>query len=87
MTDTPFSGHSPNFNSAAISSFPITTSDSADLATPVRMVTVSGSGTIAWRNWNGIAQSTGVLPPGSYPMMARRILSTGTTATGLTGWV
>ena len=71
----------------AVGSFPVTPSDSVDLASHIRQVTISGSGTIAWRNWNGEIETTGVLPPGSYAMMARRIMATGTTATGLTGWV
>jgi len=34
-----------------------------------------------------VTYTTGPLPVGTYPMLARRIRATGTTATGLTGWI
>lgn len=71
----------------AVGAFVITPSDGADLPQPVRAITVSGPGVIAWHDADGVAQLTAVLPQGTYPMFARRVLLTGTTATGLTGWV
>lgn len=72
--------------SAATGAFAVTPSDSADLPEQVRAVTVSGSGTISFI-WGGVTYTTGSLPPGTYAMRASRIRATGTTATGLTGWV
>lgn len=72
----------------ALWGFAITPADGADLADDVRAITIgTAAGVIAYHDWNGIARTTGSLPVGTYPMLARRILSTGTTATGLTGWV
>lgn len=71
----------------AVGSFAIMPSDAADLAQPVRAVTISAPGVLAWHDADGVAQITGTLPQGTYPMFCRRILATGTTATGLTGWV
>jgi len=71
----------------ALGAFVIVPSNSTDLVSPIRAVTISAAGTLAWHDSVGVAQATADLPPGTYPMFARRILVTGTTATGLTGWV
>lgn len=71
----------------ALGAFVITPNDSADLANPIRAITLNGAGKLVWQDSFGVAQTTADLPPGTYPMFARRILATGTTATGLTGWV
>ena len=69
-------------------SFAITPADGADLALAVRQITIgTAGGTIAWQGVDGVTQNTGPLPVGTYPIAAHRVLSTGTTATGLTGWV
>jgi len=70
----------------ATSSFAVTPSDNDDLPQKVRMVTLSGEGVLTYHNWRGDTCTTNSLPSGSYPMFAQRILATGTTATGLTGW-
>lgn len=70
----------------AIESLPITPAD-ADLTVAIRAVTINTGGTIAWVSWTGVACTTGTLPAGTYPMCARRISATGTTATDITGWV
>lgn len=70
----------------AVASFAITASDSEDLDRPIRMLTVYTEGVVSYVNWQGETCTTGTLPTGSYPMEATRILSTGTTASDLTGW-
>lgn len=71
----------------ALGAFVITPSDTADLPQPIRAVTLYGAGKLAWQDTAGAAQATADLMPGTYPLFARRILETGTTATGLTGWI
>lgn len=83
----PFKSMARPLTAPALGSLAVTPSDSTDLATPVRAVTLQTGGTLAWINREGVAQATGPLPAGTYPLMARRILATGTTATGLTGWI
>ncbi|RRH71986.1 spike base protein, RCAP_Rcc01079 family [Falsigemmobacter faecalis] len=88
MSD-PFRNHSFGPTGPAIGALAVTPSDSADLAQAVRAVTIGGEGGrlsfISSRD--GQTYTTGELPPGTYPLCARRIRATGTTATGLTGWI
>jgi len=77
----------PNFNAPAGGAFVVTPSDSTDLAQLIRQLTVNVAGTVSFHNRDGVVQTTGTLPVGNYSFYARRILATGTTATGLTGWV
>jgi len=81
-----FSATSANFNGPALGSFVITPSNDIDLPERIRQVTVWLPGTIAYVGWDGATYATDILPPGSHPMLARRILATGTTAQNLTGW-
>lgn len=86
MSD-PFRNHALGPTSPAIGAMAIVPSDSADLAVPIRALTIgSVAGTISFVGRNGQIYTTGVLPPGTYPLFAKRIRQTGTTATGLTGW-
>jgi hypothetical protein len=72
----------------AIGAFAITPSDGADLALAIRQITIgTAGGILVWRGIDGVSQTTGPLPLGTYPIAAHRIMATGTTATGLTGWV
>ncbi|SNX67372.1 hypothetical protein SAMN05878503_1014 [Cereibacter ovatus] len=84
---TPFEHHQPGLTSPAVGSLAVTPSDTADLASAIRAVTIGGEGVIAWLNLRGEEQVTGTLPAGTYPLQASRILATGTTATDITGWV
>jgi len=86
MTDL-FKNMARPVTSPALGSMAITPSDSTDLVARIRAVTLNVGGTLAWVNEEDVTQATGPLPAGTYPLMARRILATGTTATGLTGWV
>ena len=78
----------PGLQAPALSAAAITPSDAADLAAPVRAVTIGTTGgTIRYTQARtGAVCTTGPLPVGSYSIWARRIWATGTTATGLTGW-
>lgn len=78
----PYGGTEPSPGGRAV-----TPNDGADLVERVRMVTIgTAAGVIAYVGWDGVTYTTGPLPLGSYPMYAKRIMATGTTATGLTGW-
>lgn len=88
MSD-PFRSHMTGINGPALGAQAITPSDEADLPTPLRAVTLgSTGGTLSFvSSRDGQTYTTGPLPLGTYPLFARRIRATGTTATGLTGWV
>ena len=79
----------PNYTQTATGpadfSFEITPSDGDDLARPTRSVFAAGAGVIKWHNMGGEEQHTTVVDGERVPIKARRILATGTTATGLEG--
>ena len=83
----PFKSMARPLNGPAIGSINVTPSDGTNLATPIRAITLAVGGTLAWINSDGLSQATAALPAGTYPLLATRILATGTTATGLTGWI
>ena len=88
MAIDPFKDKGVQATAPAQGSFVITPNNSVDLALAVRQITIgTDSGTIAWQGADGVTQNTGPLPLGTYPIAAHRVLVTGTTATGLTGWV
>ena len=77
----------PLLGSVSQESFVITPSDTVDLPLAIRQLTIgTAGGTVRWQNARGTTEDTGPLPVGTYLMAAHRILATGTTATGLTGW-
>lgn len=87
MTE-PFKNVNLSVDAPAIGALAVTPSDSVDLARPIRALTIGSSGgTLRYVSREGVICSTGPLPVGTYPFFALRILATGTTATGLTGWV
>lgn len=65
--------------------FEITPSDSEDLPLVTRSVYAAGGGVIKWHNAGGAEQHTTVGDGERVPIKARRILDTGTTATGIEG--
>ena len=72
----------------AIRSFAITPNDSTDLADYIRGICIgTAAGVLVYHAWDGTVCTTGPLTTGDHALLARRILSTGTTATGLTGYV
>ena len=79
MSDDPVQG--------ADGSFVITPHATDNLPKLTRAISIDVAGTLAWVNWHGEPQQTGNLQPGIYPIRAKAIRVSGTTATGLTGWV
>lgn len=78
----------PLLGSVPQGSFVITPSDTVDLPVAIRQITIgTAGGTLRWQDSRGAVEDTGPLPVGTYLMAAHRIMATGTTATGLTGWV
>ena len=85
--DNQFAETMPGVESPAIAAYSVTPSDSVDLTQPIRQVTINGSGTISYvSSIDGNTYGTNTPPVGPYPMFAKRIRSTGTTATEITGW-
>jgi hypothetical protein len=72
--------------SPAIGAVAVTPSDTTDLDFSIRAVTINGAGTISYI-LDTVTYTTGTLPVGTYAMQADRIRATGTTATGITGWI
>lgn len=87
MALNPFHSWSKSAAGPALGSFAITPNNSTDLATDIRAVTIGTAGTLSWVSVGGDTQTTAPLPPGTYPIYARRIRASGTTATQITGWV
>lgn len=81
-----FSGFGSGLDSPATGILPIAPSDGADLAVMPRVLMVATVGNVAVVMKDG---STGTLPalqPGvPYPVRVKRVLATGTTATGIVG--
>lgn len=88
MTDDRFRYNSTGVESPALGAYDITPSNSVDLMETVRAITIgTAAGTLSFVGRDGRTYTSGPLPLGTYPLFARRVLATGTTATGLTGWV
>lgn len=83
----PFDNHASGLESPALGAFAVTPSNSADLTSTIRAVTIATEGTISFIGISGATWTTGTLPAGTYALRARRIRATGTTATGITGWI
>lgn len=85
MKDT-FKIYGSTLTGPAIAAYAITPDDGVDLVQAIRMVTLNAGGTLSYVGKDGATYATAALPAGSYPLFASRIRSTGTTATGITGW-
>ena len=83
----PFAVYDVGYAGPALRGFSITPADGSDLTDDIRAVTLNVGGTLSFVAWDGATYTTAALPAGTYPVQARRIRSTGTTATGITGWV
>ena len=81
----PFANNALSSTGPAVGALAITPAD-ADLSSDIRAVTINGAGVIVFRGWDGNDYTTGTLPVGTYPLLARQIRAA-TTATGITGWV
>ncbi|SOB97760.1 hypothetical protein SAMN05877809_10231 [Rhodobacter sp. JA431] len=88
MTD-PFKAQEVSLEGPSLGAGAITPNDTVDLARPVRAVTIGTTGgTLRYTHARtGEICTTGPLPLGQHSVWARRIWATGTSATGLTGWV
>jgi hypothetical protein len=87
MSD-PFKSERYSRDMPAIGGFAVTTHNTNDLPTPIRAVTINGGGTLSFiSSIDGATYTTSVLPPGTYALHARRIRTTGTSATEITGWI
>jgi len=74
-------------SASAVRSFTITPHDTNELADYIRAVTINVGGVLVYTAWDGTECTTAALPAGTYALLSKRIKSTGTTATGITGWV
>ena len=83
-----FRNHTPGLDAPALGAVVVSPSDTVDLASPLRAITLSVGGTLSFiSSRDGSVNTTAALPAGTYPILAARIRATGTTATGLTGWI
>lgn len=85
-----FNPEKPIFGAAdsaagASHSFAITPSDTTDLERVTRALTIGVAGDVAIRRLDGTEETLTALPAGTHPISCDRILSTGTTATDITG--
>ena len=87
-----FMQNAPGITMPAGGSFAVTPSDALNFGgfsggAKIRAITIGGvAGVVMWRDALGVVQTTSTLPVGNYPMIATGIMSTGTTATGITAW-
>ena len=83
-TDT-FETHAPSLSSPAERIEAITPSDTNDLQAVTRAINVATAGTLAVITANGETSDVYVAAGITFPLRVRRVLSTGTTATGIRG--
>lgn len=66
--------------------FAIVPSDGTDLAIVPRCIILTAAGNVAMHDADGVAITYTLLAGVPYPFRPKRILATGTTATGIIGW-
>lgn len=71
----------------AIAVFEITPDDGADLAQVTLALNVATPGTVRVTTLDGSTSDVSIHPGRAFPIRARRVWATGTTATGLRGLV
>lgn len=82
----PRNDRAASLTSPPLHAFSISPDDSADLARPTRGLMIAGGGDVALVTLGGDTAILPALLPGiQYAIRARRILASGTTATGLVG--
>lgn len=84
MTDM-FEHHQPGLESPATHVFAIIPDDGTDLAATTRAINVAAAGTVRLTTAAGDTADVFVAAGIPFPVRARRIHATGTTATGLVG--
>lgn len=82
-----FSSFAKGVNSPAIGAVAVQPSDTLDLETPIRAITLGQAGKLSFIGTDGQGYQTGILPVGTYSVFIRRVRVAGTTATDLTGWI
>lgn len=82
-----FEHHAAGLDSPALGALPVIPSDTLPLAQRIRALTLNGPGTLSFVTWDGAVSTTGPLPSGTYALCATHVRATGTTATGITGWI
>ena len=84
MSDA-FSSHGRSLSDPAITIFDISPSDTADLAQVTTALNVSSPGTVRVTMSDGSVGDLSIYPGQAFPVRARRVWATGTTATGIRG--
>lgn len=80
-------GKGPGDQGAAYDFFPITPNDGVDILVGTRWISIAVGGNIVLRKQDN-TDVTLTLPAGVFPAGGvQRVLATGTTATGIVGWV
>ena len=77
----------PNINSSAQGALVVTPHNTTALSSRIRGLTINVAGTVSFIGWDDTTYTTDTLPVGTYAIFATHIRATGTTATGLTGWL
>ena len=80
-----FATYSTGITGPAEDSFEITPNDSSDLASATRALNVAVSGTVRVTTVSGTTATVYVAAGVAFPIRARRVLATGTAATGIVG--
>ncbi|GAA6210053.1 hypothetical protein NBRC116601_33460 [Cognatishimia sp. WU-CL00825] len=81
----PFGTHSPGLESPASDIFSILPNDGVDLTTATRAINVAQSGMVRIQTVGGSTATLYVAAGIAFPVRARRVLATGTDATGIVG--
>lgn len=84
---TSFDTYTAGLDSPALGALSVIPSDTLPLSQRIRALTLNGPGTVSIVNWDGAVSTTGPLPAGTYALCATHVRATGTTATGITGWI
>lgn len=81
----PFLNQTPGLESPAARLASVTPNDAADLAFPTRAIAVGAEGFVQLITIMGDTGRVFIVPGAPFPIRARRILATGTTASGIVG--
>lgn len=87
MQSDPFKSFPVRRESPAVSHFPITPSDTDDLPLRPRVFRADVGGTVTARDESGVDITYTLVDGETLIFSPVRILATGTTATGLVGWL
>ncbi|AMY70559.1 spike base protein, RCAP_Rcc01079 family [Frigidibacter mobilis] len=85
MSD-PFKNRNPSLNGPATDLIPVTPSDSIDLQVVAVALYVEGKGTVRFVSQAGQTRTVALLDGAILPVGVRRVLATGTSATGIHGF-